>query len=115
MAKLVCFSIYRSGYMFSVHVCFGLSGVPKIQISRTMRHLQDLVDSGHEVVLEEDKPHLDYRVEKNPPNWSTEQPTVKYNYISEISRYSLIQDNFLCQIFAVVNLRVSLRKTNCIL
>uniref|UniRef100_A0A1B6KVF2 Protein kinase domain-containing protein n=1 Tax=Graphocephala atropunctata TaxID=36148 RepID=A0A1B6KVF2_9HEMI len=61
-------------------------GAPKIQLSRAMRHLQDIVESGQEVVLEESKPHLDYRVEKSPIHWSHEQPTDKYNYISEISR-----------------------------
>ncbi|XP_046661140.1 obscurin isoform X2 [Homalodisca vitripennis] len=61
-------------------------GAPKVQLSRTMRHLQDIVESGQEVVLEESKSHLDYRVEKSPIHWSHEQPTDKYNYISEISR-----------------------------
>ncbi|XP_054277501.1 obscurin-like isoform X3 [Macrosteles quadrilineatus] len=61
-------------------------GVPKIQMSRAMKHLQDIVESGQEVVHEEQKSHLEYKVEKNPIHWSHDQPTEKYNYISEISR-----------------------------
>uniref|UniRef100_A0A1B6FN80 Obscurin n=1 Tax=Cuerna arida TaxID=1464854 RepID=A0A1B6FN80_9HEMI len=61
-------------------------GAPKIQLSRAMRHLQDIVEGGQEVALEVSKSHLDYRVEKSPIHWSQEQPTDKYNYISEISR-----------------------------
>jgi hypothetical protein len=51
-----------------------------------MKHLQDIVESGQEVVHEETKSLLDYKVEKNPIHWSQDQPTEKYNYISEISR-----------------------------
>lgn len=61
-------------------------GAPKLQVSRAMRHLQDLVEGGQDVSIDESKSHLDYSTEKNPIHWSHEQPTAKYNYISEISR-----------------------------
>ncbi|XP_011689401.1 PREDICTED: muscle M-line assembly protein unc-89 isoform X5 [Wasmannia auropunctata] len=62
-------------------------GCPKVQITRAMRHLQELTEAGQEIVLEEDKPHIDYSIEKNPIEWSVEpQLSAKYSFISELSR-----------------------------
>ncbi|XP_026827528.1 obscurin isoform X4 [Ooceraea biroi] len=62
-------------------------GCPKVQITRAMRHLQELTEAGQEIVLEEDKPHIDYSLEKHPIEWSTEtQLSTKYSFISELSR-----------------------------
>ncbi|XP_035730756.1 obscurin-like isoform X5 [Vespa mandarinia] len=61
-------------------------GIPQIQITSTMRHLQELTESGQEIVLEEDKPHINYSVEEQPIEWSTETLTNKYSFISELSR-----------------------------
>ena len=62
-------------------------GVPKVQVTRAMKHLQQLTESGHEIVEENSKPHFDYSIEDNPINWSTEgQLTSKYSFISELSR-----------------------------
>ncbi|XP_017890129.1 obscurin isoform X5 [Ceratina calcarata] len=64
-----------------------LPGCPKVQITRAMRHLQELTESGQEIVLEEDKPHMDYSIEEHPFEWSTETNlTSKYSFISEIWR-----------------------------
>ncbi|KZC06585.1 Muscle M-line assembly protein unc-89 [Dufourea novaeangliae] len=62
-------------------------GCPKVQITRAMRHLQELTEAGQEIVLEEDRPHMDYSIEDHPIEWSTETNlTGKYSFISEINR-----------------------------
>nr|XP_031831778.1 obscurin isoform X2 [Nomia melanderi] len=63
------------------------TGCPKVQITRAMRHLQEITESGQEIVLEEDKPHMDYSIEDHPIEWSTETNLQnKYSFISEIAR-----------------------------
>ncbi|XP_034177401.2 obscurin isoform X2 [Osmia lignaria lignaria] len=63
------------------------TGCPKVQITRAMRHLQELTDSGQEIIPDEDKPHVDYSVEEHPIEWSTDTNlSSKYSFISEISR-----------------------------
>ncbi|KAK2576391.1 hypothetical protein KPH14_005736 [Odynerus spinipes] len=62
-------------------------GVPQVQITSAMRHLQELTEAGQEIVLEEDRPHMDYSIEEHPVEWSTETPlTNKYSFISELHR-----------------------------
>lgn len=62
-------------------------GAPKIVITKAMKHLQQITESGQEIVLEEFKPKLDYSCEENPIEWSTESNlTDKYSFISEVSR-----------------------------
>ncbi|CAL7949959.1 unnamed protein product [Xylocopa violacea] len=64
-----------------------LPGCPKVQITRAMRHLQELTESGQEIVLDEDKPHIDYSIEEHPIEWSTDTNlSGKYSFISEICR-----------------------------
>lgn len=64
-----------------------LTGCPKVQITRAMRHLQELTESGQEIIFDEDKPHMDYSIEDHPMEWSTETNlTSKYSFISEICR-----------------------------
>ncbi|XP_050487386.1 obscurin isoform X6 [Bombus huntii] len=64
-----------------------LPGCPKVQITRAMRHLQELTESGQEIMLDEDKPHMDYSIEDHPIEWSTDTNlSSKYSFISEISR-----------------------------
>ncbi|XP_043582472.1 obscurin isoform X6 [Bombus pyrosoma] len=64
-----------------------LPGCPKVQITRAMRHLQELTESGQEIVPDEDKPHMDYSIEDHPIEWSTDTNlSSKYSFISEISR-----------------------------
>lgn len=61
--------------------------VPKVQVTRAMKHLQQLTESGQEIVEDESNPHFDYSIEDNPINWSSEsQLTSKYSFISELSR-----------------------------
>ncbi|XP_066587325.1 obscurin isoform X2 [Prorops nasuta] len=62
-------------------------GSPKVQVTRAMKHLQQLTEGGQEIVLEEDKVHMDYSIEERPVEWCTEsQLTNKYSFISELSR-----------------------------
>lgn len=65
------------------------TGAPKITVTSAMKHYQTLSESGQEVKSEETAirhGQLDYNVETSPVQWSTEQPTDKYNFISEIHR-----------------------------
>lgn len=67
--------------------------VPKVQITRAMKHLQQLTESGHPAYIDESKPHLDYDIEDNPPEWLTEERiSDKYSFVSEIykGQFSLI-------------------------
>lgn len=60
---------------------------PKIPITKAMRHLQQLTENGQEVVPEEERVHMDYHCERNPPNWVTDSSVnEKYKFISEIYR-----------------------------
>ncbi|XP_059224505.1 obscurin isoform X5 [Stomoxys calcitrans] len=60
---------------------------PKIHITKAMKHLQQLTESGHEVVPEEERVHTDYHCEREPPNWVTDHSVnEKYSFISEIAR-----------------------------
>ncbi|XP_014485518.1 PREDICTED: muscle M-line assembly protein unc-89-like isoform X3 [Dinoponera quadriceps] len=63
-------------------------GCPKVQITRAMRHLQELTEAGQEIALEEDKQRIDYTVEEQPIEWSSAEPQLssKYSFISELSR-----------------------------
>ncbi|XP_034942777.1 obscurin isoform X3 [Chelonus insularis] len=62
-------------------------GTPKIPISRAMRHLQHLTESGHEIIPDEDKPKLKYNIEDEPIEWTIDsQFTSRYSFISEVYR-----------------------------
>ncbi|XP_075169287.1 obscurin isoform X4 [Haematobia irritans] len=59
----------------------------KIHITKAMKHLQQLTESGHEVFPEEERVHTDYHCEREPPNWVTDHSVnEKYSFISEIAR-----------------------------
>ncbi|XP_011291978.1 obscurin isoform X5 [Musca domestica] len=59
----------------------------KIHITKAMKHLQQMTESGHEVVPEEERVHTDYHCEREPPNWVTDHSVnEKYSFISEIAR-----------------------------
>ncbi|CAH0724488.1 unnamed protein product, partial [Brenthis ino] len=63
------------------------SGAPKIEVTKAMKHLQQLTESGQEIVLDEDRPKLDYNTEENPIDWNTTQNfSDRYTFISELSR-----------------------------
>lgn len=58
-----------------------------MQITRAIRHLQELTEAGQEIIPEEDKLHIDYFIEEHPIEWSTEPHlSTKYSFISELSR-----------------------------
>ncbi|XP_050073153.1 obscurin isoform X1 [Anopheles maculipalpis] len=62
-------------------------GAPKIQITRAMKHLQQLTESGQQVGPEERTGRLDYSYEKTPLKWSIEgNYNEKYTFMSEMSR-----------------------------
>nr|XP_049692295.1 obscurin isoform X6 [Helicoverpa armigera] len=63
------------------------SGAPKIEVTKAMRHLQQITESGQEVTLEENKPKLDYSIEDKPVEWvSSQQFTERYSFVSELWR-----------------------------
>ncbi|CAH0405571.1 unnamed protein product [Chilo suppressalis] len=63
------------------------SGAPKIEVTKAMKHLQQITESGQEVVLEEERPKLNYAIEENPIEWdSTDAFTERYSFISELWR-----------------------------
>lgn len=69
------------------------AGAPKIQVTRAMKHLQQITEAGQPILPEEDKPKVDYRFETEPIEWSSEPSyTERYSFISEISRgrYSVV-------------------------
>ncbi|KAL7050000.1 hypothetical protein ACKWTF_003934 [Chironomus riparius] len=69
------------------------AGAPKIQVTRAMKHLQQITESGQQILPEDDKPKVDYRFETEPIEWSSEPSyTERYSFISEISRgrYSVV-------------------------
>ncbi|XP_053686874.1 obscurin [Sabethes cyaneus] len=68
-------------------------GAPKIQITRAMKQLQQLTESGQQVAPEERFGRLDYSYEKTPLKWSIEgNYNEKFSFMSEISRgrYSIV-------------------------
>lgn len=63
------------------------AGAPKIQVTKAMKHLQQITESGQEIVGEENKSKVDYRFETEPIEWSTEPSyNERYSFISEIAR-----------------------------
>lgn len=69
------------------------SGAAKIQITKAMKHLQQITESGQDITVEHEKSNVDYNAELNPPNWITEgNISEKYSFISEISagRFSTV-------------------------
>lgn len=68
-------------------------GAQKIKITKTMKHLQQVTESGQAVILEEHKHKVDYRLEKDILEWySDESYAERYNFVSEIARgkYSIV-------------------------
>ncbi|XP_058124576.1 obscurin [Anopheles ziemanni] len=68
-------------------------GAPKIQITRAMKHLQQLTESGQQVCPEERTGRLDYSYEKTPLKWTIEgNYSEKYTFMSEMARgrYSIV-------------------------
>lgn len=62
-------------------------GAPKIQVTRAMKSLQQITESGQKIFAEENKKKVDYRFETEPIEWSSEPSyTERYSFISEIAR-----------------------------
>lgn len=63
------------------------SGAAKIEVTKAMKHLQQLTESGQEIVLVEEKPKLDYSTEDSPMEWvSSEAFTERFTFVSELWR-----------------------------
>lgn len=63
------------------------AGASKIEVTKAMKHLQQLTESGQEIVLDEEKPRLDYGTENEPKDWdSSESFTERYSFVSELWR-----------------------------
>lgn len=63
------------------------AGAPKIQVTRAMKHLQQITESGQQVANIDEKSKVEYRFETEPIEWSTEPSCQeRYSFISEISR-----------------------------
>ncbi|XP_037951991.1 obscurin isoform X2 [Teleopsis dalmanni] len=60
---------------------------PYIQISKAMLQLQHITESGKKIDIEEERVHMDYECERDPPNWVSDiRLSDKYSFISEINR-----------------------------
>lgn len=69
------------------------SGAQKIEVTKAMKHLQQLTESGQEIVLDEERPKLNYATENSPPDWDTSSGfTDRYSFISELwrGRFSIV-------------------------
>lgn len=62
-------------------------GSAKIQLSKAMKHLQQITDSGQPIQIDDNQHHIDYHLERLSVEWSHE-PKIqeKYSFISEICR-----------------------------
>lgn len=64
-----------------------VNGTSKIQITKAMRHLQQLTESGHVILSDADNHEIDYSLERYAFDWKLEQHLQeKYSFISEIGR-----------------------------
>lgn len=62
-------------------------GAPKIQVTKAMKHLQQITESGQQPAGEEPKTKVDYRYESEPIEWSSDLGyNENYSFISEIAR-----------------------------
>ncbi|XP_033609355.1 obscurin isoform X4 [Cryptotermes secundus] len=63
------------------------AGAPKVPVTRAMKHLQEITESGQEITADEPVTHLDYSAEKTPIEWISEGAlNEKYSFVSELSR-----------------------------
>uniref|UniRef100_A0A336KYA7 CSON000839 protein n=1 Tax=Culicoides sonorensis TaxID=179676 RepID=A0A336KYA7_CULSO len=62
-------------------------GAPKIKITKTMKHLQQITESGQPISFEEQKHKVDYRLERDELEWfSDDSYAERYSFVSEIAR-----------------------------
>jgi hypothetical protein len=53
-----------------------------------MKHLQEITESGQEIVVDEPVTHFDYSAEQTPVEWISEGAlNEKYSFVSELARY----------------------------
>jgi hypothetical protein len=83
-------------------LCLGAS---KVQVTRAMKHLQEITESGQQIAVDEPVTHLDYSAEKAPIEWSAEGAlNEKYSFVSELARYVIIAQSY-CKTKFFVNLK----------
>ncbi|XP_052748804.1 obscurin isoform X5 [Galleria mellonella] len=64
-----------------------VAGATRIEVTKAMTHLQQLTESGQEIVLDEERPKLNYNTENSPIDWDTSDAfTERYSFISELWR-----------------------------
>lgn len=62
-------------------------GAQKVRITKTMKHLQQLTESGQVINAEEHKNRCLYRLERDLIDWNTDPSYAEnYNFVSEIAR-----------------------------
>jgi len=69
------------------------TGSPKVLITRAMKYLQQLTESGQIITSPDDSSvPMDYTTETEPPSTKKESPTEEFTFIAEISRgrFSLV-------------------------
>lgn len=80
-----------------------------MQVTRAMRHLQEITESGQEIAVDEPVTHLDYSAEKTPIEWSTEGGlNEKYTFVSELARYVVISQGYCRTKTTFLNVKILL-------
>jgi len=78
-----------------------------VQVTRAMKHLQEITESGQEIAVDEPVTHLDYSAEKTPIEWSTEAAlNEKYSFVSELARYVIISQGYCRTKTTFLNLKI---------
>ena len=80
-----------------------------VQVTRAMKHLQEITESGQEISIDEPVTHLDYSSEIAPIEWSTEGAlNEKYSFVSELARYVIVSQGYCRTKTAFLNSKISL-------
>lgn len=83
-------------------------GASKVQVTRAMKHLQEITESGQVIAVDEPVTHLDYSAEKSPIEWNTEAAlNEKYSFVSELARYVVISQGY-CRTTTFLNFKILL-------
>lgn len=63
------------------------TGSPKIQMTKAMKHLQQITESGQPISLDENRSQIEYHLEKGTAEWAKDAKLQdRYSFISEINR-----------------------------
>jgi hypothetical protein len=82
-------------------------GAPKVQVTRAMKHLQEITESGQQIFVDEPVTHVDYSAEKTPVDWNTDVAlNEKYSFVSELARYVIISQGSCKTKTTFLNLKI---------